>query len=1122
MALAAESFMRNLREIVFVVFSLCIACTALAQEPKPRELTPEEKRLSAEAQRLSREGVDLYQRGQSTEAIVKVRKALEITQKLFPPETYPDGHSDLATDLFNLGTVQEALGMHSQAVRYLEQALAMRQKLYPQSTYPNGHREIAVCLDGLGSALQSMGFFAKALPYLQEALAMRRKLYPPLKYPDGHREIANSLNNLGFLFQAMGWYERAMPCFEQSLEMYRKLYAPTRFADGHPDLATGVSNMGFVLEAMGAPEKALPYFREALEIRGRFYSSARFPDGHADLAISLNNLGHVFVSLGSPEQALPYFEKALAMRQKLFPEAKYPDGRTELAHSLINVGAAFQMMGLADKALLFFEQALSMRQRLFPVSKYPNGHPELANSLGSVGVLLKSMAQYEKALPHLEKALAMNRKLYPEAVYPSGHPDTAQSLTNVVALYYATGSFAKALPLEEQSLAMRQKIYPLSRYPDGHPHLAQSYSNLGLILYALGSSTQALAYLEQALAMRQRLYPRSRYPNGHTDLAACLNNIGYVKLATGSFEEAMHYFLQGLAMRRELDRQFVAAAPESEAIAFVRSQQWMCDSFLTLTARLPGSDMSAYRLIWTYKSAISRVLERRHAVACAAGTAQAGKFDELKATRQRIDQLLRDRRMPTVERDKLLTQLTDARDSLERELANALPILDRVKEIDALGPEALLTCLPDHTVLIDFVRYTRFEFDKNRPGKGGESRKTCYSAYVLFKEPVNSTFPAKGQDEQPPTRERKAGRIVRVELQEASAIDSAIRIWREAAERNQESPDAIEQLAHRLWEPIAKHLPAGTHTLYLATDGDLARMPWAALPTGDGKVLLDRYVVAQVPYGMFLLEQLRNTRKYRDDEMVLALGQVAYNSKTWLDLPGTAIELKSLVSRRPLTLTGADATSTRVLAELPKSNYAHFATHGFFDSEALTAEKRREAEAMKNRQFGDESRQVAAKNPLGYVGLVLADGEILSGLGIVDLALENLKLVTLSACETGLGEYTGGEGVQGLQRAFHLAGCPNVIASLWNVNDAATAALMAKFYHELWVKKKPPIEALREAQLTIFYHPELIPDLAGERGAPKLKEAVTLKSEPAAQARDDRKRADTKLWAAFVLSGVGK
>jgi CHAT domain-containing protein len=129
----------------------------------------------------------------------------------------------------------------------------------------------------------------------------------------------------------------------------------------------------------------------------------------------------------------------------------------------------------------------------------------------------------------------------------------------------------------------------------------------------------------------------------------------------------------------------------------------------------------------------------------------------------------------------------------------------------------------------------------------------------------------------------------------------------------------------------------------------------------------------------------------------------------------------------------------------------------------------------------------------------------------------------LSACDTGLGEYTDGEGVQGLVRAFHLAGCPDVVASLWQVNDRATAALMAKFHHELWVSKRPPIDALREAQLLVARRPDLVDSLSGERGAVRLKEAVTVApgtERPAGAARGERLPA--KLWAAFVLSGPGR
>jgi CHAT domain-containing protein len=185
---------------------------------------------------------------------------------------------------------------------------------------------------------------------------------------------------------------------------------------------------------------------------------------------------------------------------------------------------------------------------------------------------------------------------------------------------------------------------------------------------------------------------------------------------------------------------------------------------------------------------------------------------------------------------------------------------------------------------------------------------------------------------------------------------------------------------------------------------------------------------------------------------------------------------------------------------------------------------------METLRFDGKRRETVGlrQHPLGYVGLALAgandskaDG-ILTGLGIVDLPLEKLHLCMLSACETGLGELTEGEGVVGLQRAFHVAGCPNVIGSLWKVNDAGTAALMTQLYHELRANKRTPLEALREAQLTIYRHPERIEALAGERGRPALEAAARLGSAATAKPNEKPKTTPTKLWAAFVLSGVGR
>jgi CHAT domain-containing protein len=150
-------------------------------------------------------------------------------------------------------------------------------------------------------------------------------------------------------------------------------------------------------------------------------------------------------------------------------------------------------------------------------------------------------------------------------------------------------------------------------------------------------------------------------------------------------------------------------------------------------------------------------------------------------------------------------------------------------------------------------------------------------------------------------------------------------------------------------------------------------------------------------------------------------------------------------------------------------------------------------------------------------------GGIITGEALVELPLEGLRLCVLSACETGLGELTEGEGVHGLVRAFHLAGCPDVVASLWQVNDRATAALITKFHHELWVNKKPPIDALREAQLLVSRRPDLLRDLAGERGVAQQEKALRVNTaEAPPKEAADAERLPPILWAAFVLSGPGR
>ena len=149
-----------------------------------------------------------------------------------------------------------------------------------------------------------------------------------------------------------------------------------------------------------------------------------------------------------------------------------------------------------------------------------------------------------------------------------------------------------------------------------------------------------------------------------------------------------------------------------------------------------------------------------------------------------------------------------------------------------------------------------------------------------------------------------------------------------------------------------------------------------------------------------------------------------------------------------------------------------------------------------------------------------ADSGVLTGEAVAGLNLDNMDLAVLSACQTGLGEATTGEGVFGLQRAFHIGGARNVIASLWKVDDEATAALMNQFYYYLWQKGETPLEALHHAQLKLYRNPRSIPALAHGRSAIDFDETVT--KAPAAAKETPKGTAAVKDWAAFVLSGAGK
>src|SRR5262249_30690416 len=179
----------------------------------------------------------------------------------------------------------------------------------------------------------------------------------------------------------------------------------------------------------------------------------------------------------------------------------------------------------------------------------------------------------------------------------------------------------------------------------------------------------------------------------------------------------------------------------------------------------------------------------------------------------------------------------------------------------------------------------------------------------------------------------------------------------------------------------------------------------------------------------------------------------------WSYLPGTEQErqlLARLLQKSGPKLTanlgGTEATTFRLRRELEGSRYAHIGTHGFFADATFRSILQLDPRlfARVEASFGESmyiGRRIGegARSPLVLSGLVCsganrpetAERGILSADAIAGLLLDDLHLAVLSACDSGIGDVAGGEGVYGLQRAFHLAGCPNVGARLWKAGDAA-------------------------------------------------------------------------------------
>jgi CHAT domain-containing protein len=875
----------------------------------------------------------------------------------------------------------------------------------------------------------------------------------------------------------------------------------------------------FQLWQAGKSHEALPLAEKALAARQDILG-----EKHRLTAQTWFNLGAQQQALQRPGEAERCYRRALLIQQQLYPQARYPQGHPDLARSINNLAFLYQGQGEYSKAEPLHVRALKMLETL-----YPQGHPDLARSLNNLGLLHEAQGEYGKAEPLFARALMMREALFPRTRYPQGHPDLAASLNNLAALYDAQGEYSKAEPLLVRALQMYETLYPKTRFPQGHSDLAASINNLAELYRRQGKYGKAEALYARALKMYEALYPRSRYPQGHPDLARSINNLAALRTAQRAYGKAEPLYARALEMCGSLAAALASLAPEATALNYVSSLPRSRDGYLSATHHLPGVD--SYPAVWQSKAALSRIYERRHLAVLAAASPQARSlWRSLLSLRRERETLLLTPVNPNraKARDKRLETIDEDIRTKEADLRPLLPGLKRSNQLGRATPTDLRKALPTGRVFVDLLRYVHIEQDPEVPGRKGVKWTPRYVAFVVTHQGNK-----------------------RIDLGKAEPIEEMLDLWRRAIlEGSPAEPGYAEKIHTLLWKPLRKHLAVRTAMVIISPDAPLNRLPWAALrDAGSGRRLIEEHAVAVVSHGVLLLDRLTEKKRAKEKRpTLLAMGAVAYDRKprtategilrgpladklTWEALAGTQKEVEQIVAlageRRVVRREGAGAGVATLLGDLPKAETAHLATHGFFaDAKFRTALQL--DEKLFDRTWR-ERRGAGSRSPLVLSGLVCSGANlpqtpnrgVLTADAIVGLDLRKMNLAVLSACETGLGETAGGEGVYGLVRAFHIAGTRNVIASLWKVEDEATAALMVLFYRHLWGKKPlAPAEALRQAQLALYRNPQHVKEWSAGRG-PNLKIVLPGSAFKEPDKTAGTKSAPAKAWAAFVLSGAG-
>ncbi len=908
--------------------------------------------------------------------------------------------------------------------------------------------------EALARAVRAEGKFAQAAALIlgnkfREALRPAGEALTELEavLGRGHSRVGDALLNLSHAHLGAGDYRAALPHARRGAEIARETHGA-----GHPHHADALNLIAQLLRQMGDLDGAAPLLTRAVAIQRAV--TARYAPAYAR---SLSNLAVLHDERGDRRAANPLHREAAATAREWL-QARDParaGALTGLANHLERLGDTRAALPLLKEALEI-HQAGEGRAGLMALQarKY------LAEALGRLGGRRAGRATLEEAVRDCK------------AAHGERHPMYARLLQSL-ALAVAADDGPAALALHEKALGIIA-----AAHGERSPALCGALLEIADLRRGLGDTAGARAAASRAVRVA-----REGLGEWHPAHGAAIKSLAHVELAAGEPAEA----------RRLLDAALEIAARGLRRDAAVQSERLQLSAAEAhrglLGLRLSLDDGGAYENALAWKGAVlSRERQRRLYARLSGGPETRAAAEKLQQTTRMLAALAQD---PEARRERF-EALVAEQEALQAELSR-LSADARAGEAQAT-PKGIGEALPDGVALVDYYTFIhRGVVDR----EGRPKAVPHLTAFVV----------------------RRGRPAARVDLGPLAATEELAREWRALLARGRQGGEAGRDLRRRIWAPVEGHL-GGARVVLLSPDGPLAAVPFAALPgRKEGSYLLEELTLASVPVPQ-ALAGAGGPAPGRHGPSLLAVGDVDYNEarapaaraaliggrgapaatrRAWERLPATFTEVAAvsksfagLFEGGTVTdLSKGRATKAAVREALPRVRYAHLATHGFFAPEDAAGEW----------------------HPLLMAGIALAganrtpgEGEedgILTALEVSEMDLTRLELAVLSACETGLGKESKGEGLLSLQRAFQAAGARSVVASLWSVDDRATQSLMSDFYRVAWDPEKivSRAEALRQAQLSM------------------LRDGVRRGSVKELVAEKGTRRVPPFYWAGFVLSG---